>query len=233
MKKIVSALFLAFAGIGFVFAQNLQVSVNGQAVADGETVTLNGGLDMKAQFQLTNNTEADMSIVARVDDSSLPEGCSILLCGFGTCFVGNTTQPATLAAGDTYGDVAEEDFHLEYIADVEGKNWTAPVMIADETSGLEFHLTIEYIAGNVANEDLNRVEIAAYPNPAAEEVVFNLGNVNVGAKLVLRDMSGRTVKMVDAEAEVSMDLEGLSSGVYFYSLEENGKAVVTRKLVVR
>lgn len=233
MKKIISALFLAFAGMGFGFAQDLQVSVNGQAVADGETVTLNGGLDMKAQFQLTNNTDVDMSIVARVDDSSLPEGCSFLLCGFGVCFIGNTTQPATLAAGDTYGDVAEEDFHLEYIADAEGKNWTAPVTITDETSGLEVHLTIEYIAGNVANEDLNRVEIAAYPNPASEEVVFNLGNVNAGAKLVLRDMSGRTVKMVEAQAEVRMDVDGLNAGVYFYSLEENGKAVATRKLVVR
>ena len=57
--------------------------------------------------------------------------------------------------------------------------------------------------------------------------------MKAGSKLVLRDMSGRTVKMLDAEAEVSMDLDGLSAGVYFYSLEENGKAIATRKLVVR
>ena len=75
--------------------------------------------------------------------------------------------------------------------------------------------------------------VAAYPNPASEEVVFNLGNVNAGAKLVLRDMSGRTVKMVDAQAEVRMDVDGLNAGVYFYTLEENGKAIATRKLVVR
>ena len=114
---------------------------------------------------------------------------------------------------------------------------TATVTFSDLTNGGSISFNIEFVpvwAGASANEGLSdRVAVAAYPNPASEEVVFNLGNVNAGAKLVLRDMSGRTVKMVDAQAEVRMDVDGLNAGVYFYTLEENGKAIATRKLVVR
>ena len=215
---------------------DLAVMINGQAVEDGGTFTIQTDeLDVKAQFQLTNNTEADMSIKAVVDIAGLPEGCSYMLCGFGTCFLANETQPYVLAAGDTYGDVQMEDFHLEFIADATGKTWSAPMTLTDTVSGLEFKVTVEYVIGSVANEGLDAAEISAYPNPASEEVHFMLANVKAGSKVVLRDMNGRVVESVavKGETELSMNLEALNAGVYFYSVEENGKAVVTRKLVVR
>lgn len=233
MKKIVAFLFLACSGISVAFAQGLQVKVNGQDVAEGATVSV-VSMAPKAQFELTNTTSADMSVTAFGDFSGLPSGAFASFC-WEECYSTDSIPPRTLAAGDTYGDNDGEDFHLEPLGMTEGQTWTAPMTFKDVVSGAEFSFTLVFTVGTAANEGFDLVEVSAYPNPASEIVNFRLGNVKSGSHLVLRDMSGRSLKVLplDGKAEASMDLEGLASGVYFYSVEENGKAVATRKLVVR
>jgi hypothetical protein len=77
------------------------------------------------------------------------------------------------------------------------------------------------------------------PNPAAS--VFNM-NYNLGtsyghgvAKMVIYNMLGEAVKtetLVDAEGTFRMDVSILDNGVYFTSLEVDGKQLSTKRLVV-
>jgi hypothetical protein len=77
------------------------------------------------------------------------------------------------------------------------------------------------------------------PNPAA--AVFNM-NYNLGAsygqgvaKMVMYNMLGeavRTETLVDAEGTFRMDVSVLDNGVYFTSLEVDGKQLSTKRLVV-
>ncbi|MEG2666176.1 MAG: T9SS type A sorting domain-containing protein, partial [Bacteroidales bacterium] len=90
----------------------------------------------------------------------------------------------------------------------------------------------------VANEVLSstKASISAYPNPACEQVHFKMNlNNNSFALLVLRDLSGKMVKTMDVtgQNEVSLSLNGMKPGFYFYSVMQNNASVAVGKLVVR
>lgn len=84
--------------------------------------------------------------------------------------------------------------------------------------------------------DANTVS-SAYPNPAAgtTKINYTLRNDISAAKIDLHNMLGAKVKSIDLKekfAAVEIPLSGLESGVYFYSLIVDEKAVATKKLVV-
>lgn len=251
MKKIFALLTVVTASLSMAAAQSLIVTVEGDTVVNGETYRVSKEVNptdyvfsVPAYMTLTNTSAADLELGTVVTASGLAEGYSLQFCGFMQCYDYTDIPNHTLTAGQVSGadhvnDALDVQYNVpfEHPAGEPFTSATATVTFSDLTNGGSISFNIEFVpvwAGASANEGLSdRVAVAAYPNPASEEVVFNLGNVNAGAKLVLRDMSGRTVKMVDAQAEVRMDVDGLNAGVYFYTLEENGKAIATRKLVVR
>lgn len=250
MKKIFALLTVVTASLSMAAAQSLIVTVEGDTVVNGETYRVSKEVNptdyvfsVPAYMTLTNTSAADLELGTVVTASGLAEGYSLQFCGFMQCYDYTDIPNHTLTAGQVVGeDHVDDALDVQYNVPYEhpaGEPFTsatATVTFSDLTNGGSISFNIEFVpvwAGASANESLNSVAIAAYPNPASDEVTFSLGNVKAGSKLVLRDMSGRTVKMVDAQAEVRMDVDGLNAGVYFYTLEENGKAVVTRKLVVR
>jgi hypothetical protein len=75
--------------------------------------------------------------------------------------------------------------------------------------------------------------ITVFPNPASAEVTIQLSEA-VNGKLSLYDLHG---KVVYAEgftgSKALLDTHTLSRGLYFVSVEESGRRVVTRLVVVR
>lgn len=76
----------------------------------------------------------------------------------------------------------------------------------------------------------------AYPNPAdgVTSIVYNL-NATKEAKLVIYNLLGSVVKemkLTEKQNTVFISTTDLKSGIYFYSLVADGKAVSTRKLIV-
>ena len=234
---------VAVLGAGMALAQNFTVKINDQEMTDGSTVRVEQVVDpndwnlemVQAHLALTNTTDDALTVTSSLSPvTELADGAFFSDCTMGSCMPGFDGKTISIPGGTTLSDDAGIAWAYDYTpATGDYSPWSLNITYADNT-GYSITCTIEFVPLQPsANESLNSVAVAAYPNPASEEVVFNLGNVNAGAKLVLRDMSGRTVKMVDAQAEVRMDVDGLNAGVYFYTLEENGKAVATRKLVVR
>lgn len=101
---------------------------------------------------------------------------------------------------------------------------------------IEYHVSPTGIAGH---QNVKASIGSPMPNPAAS--VFNM-NYNLGssfgtgtAKMVIYNMLGEAVKtetLVDAEGTFRMDVSILDNGVYFTSLEVDGKQLSTKRLVV-
>jgi hypothetical protein len=76
------------------------------------------------------------------------------------------------------------------------------------------------------------------PNPASGlfSINYKMGSTNpVDAKMVVYNMLGEKVmetRVEDVEGAVKMDVSTLGQGVYFCSLENDGKLLATRRLVV-
>jgi len=82
------------------------------------------------------------------------------------------------------------------------------------------------------------VKLSAYPNPVSNNNVnisYSL-NSNVEAELVMYDLVGKeinTYSLKGIKDNFKMDISDLNSGVYFYSLRVNGKAIKTERLIVK
>lgn len=99
-------------------------------------------------------------------------------------------------------------------------------------------LYVRYLIGQVGVEEqvAQYTFSGAYPNPAKDFVNFNYeipGGIH--AELEIYDLSGKKVKniaLLNEDSHIKADVSSLISGVYFYTLYLNGKAVLTKRLVV-
>lgn len=70
-----------------------------------------------------------------------------------------------------------------------------------------------------------------YPNPAKDFVTLN--NLTVGTTLQLTDMTGKTVLETSVSTEeMTIDLNGLTEGVYFVQILDNASIIGTKKLAI-
>jgi hypothetical protein len=78
-----------------------------------------------------------------------------------------------------------------------------------------------------------------YPNPVTDRdayLDYRLTDEAVKAKVVIHNILGSPVgdyEMLSSETRVKIQADGLSSGVYFYTIYLDNIGVLTRKLVVR
>jgi hypothetical protein len=78
----------------------------------------------------------------------------------------------------------------------------------------------------ISNQEVTENEITIYPNPASEKIVV-LFNVYQGepATCIITDINGKTVlsKTIRGETPLRVLLPPLEKGIYFLSVETNGK----------
>jgi hypothetical protein len=77
-----------------------------------------------------------------------------------------------------------------------------------------------------------------YPNPVVDHAVvdYRILNDQVKAKIVIHNLLGNVVgeyALPSMENYVRFRTEGLSAGIYFYTLYIDNEGVMTRKLIVR
>lgn len=76
-----------------------------------------------------------------------------------------------------------------------------------------------------------------YPNPASHfaEVGYKILDKSVKAKIILNNVLGTTVgeyELPSLEDKIKINTDNLKEGIYFYTLYEDQKAVITKKLVI-
>ncbi|NJL13043.1 MAG: T9SS type A sorting domain-containing protein [Microscillaceae bacterium] len=76
-----------------------------------------------------------------------------------------------------------------------------------------------------------------YPNPASSVAYLDYHVIeNIQAKITIRNLLGKVVKEYDlirGERKVRITTTSFDSGIYLYTLSINGKALSSRKLVVK
>lgn len=238
MKKITSLLIAALIGVGTVSAQSLKLKVNDTEVTEGATIKFEGEYDgfmgLTCYIQISNTSDKDVDVKLEFSQEGLPEEASAMICGFGQCSVLPYVE-GTIAAGAVEGDNHDRPMDLAYTPNDKLDAFVASCTLTNKTDNETLKFKIHFIPTNegAANQTVAEVIAAAYPNPASEVVNFRLNNVKAGATVVLRDLSGKALRQVAAADEVSMNLQGLSAGMYFYTVEEKGVRMATGKLVIR
>jgi hypothetical protein len=89
------------------------------------------------------------------------------------------------------------------------------------------------IVTQVKPVEQSKPTVQVYPNPFKTQTTFSLSVELKNAVLKIYDISGREVKRVNFTGkQVSIEREGLQSGVYIYSLSTNTQVIATGKLVI-
>lgn len=195
---------------------------------------------IKAPLQFKNNSNKPIQLIIRKSTSQIGTSQRNYFCPNGDCL-----------------DQSVED----YIVKVEPGQTLGSLQVALEAGLVPGVSSVKYIAFNKSNPneilelDLNFVveEKSAvtniyssrsinlqdvYPNPASEYAYINYKILSdeVKAKMVLHNVLGSPVAEYDlpsTDSKAKIRTEDLNSGIYFYTLYIDGKAVMTRKLVIK
>jgi hypothetical protein len=167
-----------------------------------------------------------------------PSGMTASFCWGSLCypsFVDTSTEVVTLAAGDS-STTFRADAHPNFNTGV----LLAKYVVYDINNPSDFsYVVVKFLVGTSGVEEADPSSFTlsnVYPNPAKDLINFNY-EIKSGMNATIRifDLSGKKVKEFNLNASdnsVKADISSLISGVYFYTLSLNGKAVLTKRLVV-
>lgn len=236
MKKIIA--LILFLAVTAAYAQTFQISYNGEQV--DETLDLTVPIandDNEFVIVLTNNSEDVDNIYLTKHVLAEVPGSTNLFCIGGACYDSQSSStPLVLQPGESSNG---QQFHLLYNpGETEG---VTTVKYIFYTSRYSDSVTINYIYGNVGVEETELLvnSLTAYPNPATSSVTvaYDLSGFHTGsARVVITNLVGSKVAtrpINGTSGKVSIDLSILDAGIYFYSIEADGKIVSTKKLIVK
>ncbi len=240
MKRIFLLTILSFS---IIFTLSSQISikdVSGNAIEGTEQI---GTAETPYNFLISNNGTSDIEIIMVAVKLSIPEGVKMMqICGNGNCMAFTSSfdkeeiigsQTLSIPAGTT-SDI-KEDFHVEY--DNNGVTKEASVAVKFYEKGNESNsanVDVIYFKGSNSIGVNNLKSISLYPNPAKDFIYLSYDNLKHG-QLIIRNIVGKEVKKINinsGDAGKKVSVSDLQEGVYLYSVTENGKTVVTRKLII-
>jgi len=243
MKKILLSMAVVLIAAFSANAQSYILSQDGVVLSDTITVFADnaGGTEIIFNAAVTNNTGHDSEVMVARNVISYVGDAFTQICWAGSCLPPSidTAGPQTIATGETSG---EEDFAIHYIINESIGISVIEFIFYDKNNPSEvskivinFDSSPEGIEENILkNIWLSEV----YPNPATNFVAIDYklpSEVNAAnAKIV--NLLGSVVSEQEVNVQNStmqMDVSGLNSGIYFYSLFVNGEIYSTKKLVIR
>ena len=243
MKKFFT-LILTLATMA-TFAQSLTLTYEGTPVNDGDTlevIVTQLNQVMNYYLDLTNVTNNDVTVVVYKNELDMVAGSEALLCVGGTCFPSSTMSsfPFSVAANSTLSHTTSPDaFHLGYTTPAAGTSYVLFTFSNYVNSDDCVNVTFKLVYDATGIETLPVAEkMRAYPNPASENVTVEYaisGNASK-AQLVIKNMLGATLytRNLDVNAnKVKVDISEYPAGIYFYSIETDGRPMMTKKLLVK
>ena len=163
--------------------------------------------------------------------------------------VGEHSDPLTVKEGSNFIDmIADSDIERWGDYSANQRDYENPGMVWTASSfgnfGNRNETTLSQLAApsvSVSTRDqLNQVEIAAFPNPSQNELNITFEVLDVD-NLVLRlmDVNGRLVKLIhddkpkrQGKLSFSMSTKPLSTGIYFLQIIADGQSIGNEKIVV-
>jgi hypothetical protein len=230
---------LLMAGLTLA-GQNLKLSWHGGVISNGAIIDASCHPDSSliVEVYLQNIATTIKDVKVRKYDVSILSGSVNAYCFAGQCYGGSTpvsSQGVQLGAGKTDSSFTGDYYPLGHDGVTQIMYTFFDVNDANDTVSL----TIRYNGTvGIAKAPLSSGISNPYPNPATDKVSFDYtpSALNQGRILILRDMTGRTVREVvipSGYGTVELDLSGVENGILFYSIIQDNTILLTKKLVVK
>ena len=192
---------------------------------------------------VTNNgwTTGDWGVWrVRVFDASNPIDSS-------TCYVvwtaggkptGDSDGNGVINGTEIGGDIDENGVidGSEITGDMNGDGVINPWEVSGDTNGNGVIDNGEILS--IVEFDKSNVHLSAYPNPVLNNLIVNYsieGNIN-SAKIDVYDILGQkinTYTLSNKKGQLMIDVEGLNSGVYFYTIKVDEKTIKTERVIIK
>ncbi len=213
-----------------VYSQSLQLTAPNTSLSGPANTIMSG----HATVTNVSGGIIDVKVIRILNDTAA--GHSSYFCWYGACYPAATdSAPFTI----TYfpGDV---DTTLEAKLDPRNNTGFSTVTycyINDANPSDSVCVTYNYDARPVSVGEINgsKALSVAAPNPADAYTVINYSTTSKNVRLVISNLLGAVVKDIplsDRQNAVVVPTSDLLSGVYSYSLKENGSVIASRKLVI-
>jgi hypothetical protein len=240
MKKVLLFVFFAITGFHSGFSQTLTLSDSTGPLANNSNISRNGHVnddEIVCHVFVTNTTPDPIDVIVKKVEINVVSGSVNTFC-WGLCFPPNIYQSPPFAVNGNRTDSVNFSGHYNPTGFV-GTTLIRYVFFeqSDPSDSVCVNVTYNALEVGVLNPSAKNILSGAYPNPANSIVNFDycLSTENAGS-VVIRNLLGSVVRksvLTGTEGKLALFTGDLPEGIYFYSLDVEGKALITRKLIVR
>lgn len=215
---------------------------------DTANLTMEQNVSHKAKILVSNNSGHDISLRWSLISSTLNDNTdgdsdnsnnwALQFCECNTCYSNDFSGLVTSAAcADPMADGSSVEWYLTVNPNgqsMEKGEWIIEVQNATDN----ITDTLYFYAKNplAVNEISANADVTSYPNPANNELVVNYELTNVTTPILnvynIIGVKLGTYSLNQKNGALRVNTESLENGMYFYSIEEQGKRVFTQKFNV-
>lgn len=242
MKKIVTFLLLSVTSFGF--SQQGELHFEGQPIGSTFSIdSANASIDhFAADFYIVNTGSVALDIsftrIRRYHKSGWTDQvCDCLIC-FNTDDVTEwtrpTSPPVSIAPGDScilqpkvYPNGVNGCGIYTYVVEAQNKTFIDSITVTYTLGGINCFL---------GNDELkaNEFQFSVYPNPATDVININVDNLKGNATVTIYDIVGNEIVNSNlVNGKNTLNIENLTSGIYFYTIRKDNAIIETKKVVVQ
>jgi len=240
MKKVILFVFFVLSTFYYGYSQSLTLADSTGPLTNNANVTRLGhsdGIDILSYFFVHNTTSATVAVKVKKVEISLIAGSVNTFCWAGLCYGPNTY----VSPDPEYIDAHATDsvnFSGHYATTFSGASIIRYVFFIESNPSDSVCVNVTYNAYpvGISNQTARTILSGAFPNPANNTVNFeySMNRENAGS-VIIRNLLGSVVKkstLTSEEGKLSIVTGDLPEGIYFYSLDVDGKTMTTRKLII-
>lgn len=248
IKKIlfISSIFLA----GLASAQTFQIMDHYDVSIEGTSHYERGSLMSlsETKFHVENLTGNLATYSAKVYEMANPTSADLQICYGSNCFTAddNTPGPQTnigtvsLAGGAIDSTFKAAPFTFTW-ATGDSARWRVTIYnVSNPNDSSSAIITWKEgfpvsIKAEVAKND---VKLSAFPNPVSSILTVNYNvdtDASANVSIDVYDVVGKKVtshKVMNNKGQVQLNVSDFNAGVYFYSLNVNGQAIKTERIII-
>lgn len=226
----------AWNGI-YVYERNDSTLVIGDSVeVTGTVAEYNGLTELTFVSNITvlnSGNTLPTPVVTTTGNANMEQWEGVVIQTLNAECVSNTNGFGMWEINDGSGSLlADDDIYFYHLTAVVGSHY--------DVTGIGHYSFGDYkILPRDANDislvvginELNTSNVAVYPNPANEQITFQLENN--GFEVIVADITGKMVATANTVADkLTLSLDNLNNGIYFYTIKNKDVVIATNKFVV-
>jgi hypothetical protein len=239
-KSLLFSVFVSACALSSIAQSDYKILDLGNNDITNTTIQVYGapGSSYTGTYNVKNINANNLSSKARKEEISMAgSGASSSICFGGACFAPSTyVSPCKIdSAGRSL--VLNGDFTFGTSMTPSTIRYTV-YSCASASDSSSFTVVYNPSPAGIATYAMNYSMSEPYPNPTSSSLSFDykLGNSFGNPQVMVYNLLGSLVKTVDLSetaGTIKLDVTDLDAGMYFYTLQLNGKPVTSKKFIVR